>query len=228
MTLHVYPDITQGTEEWDDLRRGMVTASAVGKLITPKTVAPASNPESRGLQAVLAAERITGYTEPTYVSDDMWRGREDEPIARQLYADHFGVEVKQMGFMCRDDSGHPIGYSPDGLVGDDGCIEIKSRRQHVHLKTILDDHPPIENMAQMQCALLVSGREWCDYISFSGGMPFWTKRVFPQQKWFDAILKAVELFENNVAEMIRLYQDSVIGLPETERNPLITGELKLA
>lgn len=215
MALMTY-DVEQGTEEWDDLRRGIVTASAVGKLVTPKTIQPASNDTSRDLTKSLAAERFTGYTEPTYVSDDMWRGREDEPIARALYAEHY-APVTQTGFMIRDDWGFPIGYSPDGLVGDDGLIEIKSRRQKNHFKTVLDGHPPIDDMAQLQCGLLVSGREWIDYISYSGGMAMWVKRVFPQQKWFDAIVAAVQAFEQNVPEMIRIYQDGAEGLHMTER-----------
>ncbi|WP_027503321.1 lambda exonuclease family protein [Rhodococcus sp. UNC363MFTsu5.1] len=216
MTLTEFPSITQGTDEWHDQRRGIVTASAVGKLVTAKTLQTASNTESRGLTALLAAERITGWTDPTYISDDMLRGIEDEPLARDVYAEHY-APVTETGFMIREDQGVKIGYSPDGLVGDDGLIEIKSRRQKIHLETILSGHPPIENMPQLQCGLLVSGRDWIDYVSYCGGMPLWVKRVFPDQRWFDAINSAVRALEENAAEMIRLYEESVAGLPATER-----------
>lgn len=211
-----FPDVIQGTDEWHDQRRGMVTASVVGKLITAKTMKPASNPESRGLTALLVAERITGWTEMTYVSDDMLRGIEDEPRARDKYSEHHSP-VTETGFMVEDRWGFEIGYSPDGLVGTDGLIEVKSRRPKKHLETILADHPPIENMAQMQCGLLVSGRQWCDYVSYCGGMPLWVKRVRPDEKWQTAIVEAVRAFEANAAEMLRLYADSVTGLPTTER-----------
>ncbi|WP_075833595.1 MULTISPECIES: lambda exonuclease family protein [unclassified Rhodococcus (in: high G+C Gram-positive bacteria)] len=215
-TLIELPDLEQGSEEWHAQRRGIVTASVVGQLVTTKTLKPASNDVSRGLTRLLVAERITGWTDPMYVSDDMLRGIEDEPKARDKYSEHY-APVTEIGFMIREDHDVKIGYSPDGLIGDDGLIEVKSRRQKKHLETILADEPPAENLAQMQCGLLVSGREWCDYISYCGGMPLWVKRVFPDQRWFDAILAAVDAFEENAAEMIRLYDERTVGLPMTER-----------
>lgn len=216
MTLTVLPDLIQGTDEWLDQRRGMVTASVVGQLITPKTIKPCSNDYSRALTAQLVAERITGWTDPVYVSDDMLRGTEDEPRAVATYEEHY-APVTTVGFMIRDFGDYRIGYSPDGLVGDDGLIECKSRRPKKHLQTILSDEVPPENLAQIQCGLLVSGREWCDYLSYCGGMPMWVKRVTPDQRWFDAIREAVELFENTAAEMVAAYQLATEGLPPTER-----------
>lgn len=218
MTLHQYPDLIQGTDEWLDVRRGIVTASVVGRLITPATIKPANNPESRSLTMLLAAERITNWTDPIYVSDDMLRGTEDEPKARDLYSEHH-APVTETGFMVRDDWGYRIGYSPDGLVGDDGLIEVKSRRAKKHLQTILEDAVPTENMAQLQCGLLVSGRAWCDYISYCGGMPLWVKRVHPDQKWQDAIVAAVAKFEQAVGVMTATYEARTLGLPMTERTP---------
>lgn len=215
MTLKIH-NLIQGTDEWLAARCGMVTASAVGKLITPKTVQPASNPDSRSLTMLLASERITGWTEPTYQSEDMLRGIEDEPIARAKYAEHY-APVEEVGFMVEDRWGFQLGYSPDGLVGDEGLIEIKSRRPKNHLATIIADEVPLENMAQLQCGMLVSGRKWVDYISFSAGMPLFVKRVYPQEKWFNAIITAVEQLEENIAEMLRIYEESTAGLPMTDR-----------
>lgn len=218
MSLIELPDLEQGSEEWLAQRRGMVTASVVGQLVTAKTLKPASNDYSRALTASLAAERITNWTEPVYVNADMQRGIDDEPRARDLYAEHYGVPVKQTGFMIRElDGGHLLGYSPDGLVEDDGLIEIKSRRQKKHLQTILNDAVPLENMAQIECGLLVSGRAYCDYLSYCGGMPMWRKRVLPDPKWFEAIIAAVEQFEKNAAEMVATYNARTVGLPKTER-----------
>lgn len=217
MSLHVYDDLIQGTDEWLKARRGIVTASTVGRLITPKTIKPASNPDSRALAAQLVAERITGWSEEPYVSHDMLRGSLDEPVARALYAEHY-APVAEVGFMVRDDWGFKIGYSPDGLVGDDGLIEIKSRRPRQHLATILAGEVPAENMAQIQCGLLVSGRQWCDYISYCGGMPMWVTRVEPDPRWHEAILAAVAQFEQVAAEMIAAYEVAVAGFPMTERS----------
>jgi len=216
MTLNVLPDLIQGSTEWHDQRRGIVTASVVGKLITEKTIKPASNDYSRELIDLLTAERITGYTEPTFVSSDMFRGQLDEPIARDLYSQHY-APVTEVGFMINDDHGFKLGFSPDGLVGDDGLIEIKSRRQKKQLQTIVSDLVPGENMAQIQCGLLVSGREWCDYVSYSGGMPLYVKRVFPDSRWFTAIIQAVSLFEEAAAKTVAEYANKVVGLPKTER-----------
>jgi predicted phage-related endonuclease len=129
----------------------------------------------------------------------MLRGIEDEPRAVEVYSEHF-APVTTVGFMVRDDWGFSIGYSPDGLVGEDGLIEVKSRRAKKHLQTILADEVPAENMAQLQCGLLVSGRKWLDYVSYSGGMPLYVKRVEPDQRWFDAIVEAVEGFEFAASE----------------------------
>jgi hypothetical protein len=217
MGLHTYSDLVQGTDEWLEARRGIVTASVVGQLITPRTIKPAANADSRALTAQLVAERITGWSEQPYVSHDMLRGSRDEPVARGVYAEHY-APVAEVGFMVRDDWGFRIGYSPDGLVGDDGLIEIKSRRPKEHLATILADAVPPENMAQIQCGLLVSGRLWCDYVSYCGGMPMWTKRIEPDPRWSDAILAAVEAFEAAAAEMVAIYSERTTGLPATERS----------
>lgn len=215
--LTVLPDLIQGTEEWLRQRCGIVTASVVGRLITP-TLKVAKNDVSRGLTVTLAAERITGHVDPVAISSDMWRGIEDEPRAREVYGKHF-APVEEVGLMLRDDWGFKIGYSPDGLVGDDGLIECKSRLQKKHVQTILADQVPAENMAQLQCGLLVSGREWVDYVSYSGGMPLWVKRVTPDRAWFDVIVAAVDAFESAAADIVARYWSAVDGLPLTERTP---------
>jgi hypothetical protein len=216
MTLEVFNELEQGTPEWLAARCGIVTASVVGQLITPKTIKPAVNDYSRGLTATLVAERITGHVEPMQVSQAMMRGTLDEPYARDAYSEHH-APADEVGFLVRDDWGFRLGYSPDGLVGDDGLIEIKSRAQKKHLQTILADEVPLENMAQIQCGLLVSGREWLDYVSFCSGMPLWTKRVLPDPRWFTAIIESVSAFEETAAGMIATYKTLTAELPETER-----------
>src|SRR5690625_7473329 len=89
MTLTVYDDFDQGSGAWFEARRGIITASVVGSMITPKTVQPSNNQTSRGLITTLAAERITGHVEETYMSYDMRRGVELEHYARVALAKHF-------------------------------------------------------------------------------------------------------------------------------------------
>ena len=217
MTLHIYEELEQGSDEWLAARCGIVTASVVGQLITAKTVKPAANDYSRALTASLVAERITGHVEPVFPNADMERGTLAEPYARDIYAEHRGVEVAQVGFIVREEPTWKLGFSPDGLVDGVGTIEIKAPRQKTHLSTILADEVPLQYMAQCQAGLLVTGREWCDFISYSGGMPLFVKRVQPDKRWHDAITKAVEAFEANAADMIAAYNTATADMPPTER-----------
>jgi hypothetical protein len=194
-------------------RQDILEASRGGE---HRVIEPARNDVSRSLTALLAAERITGYTEPTYISNDMWRGIEDEPRAIDVYSEHY-APVTRMGIMVLERDGWRLGYSPDGLVGDDGLVEVKSRRQRIQLTTILSGEVPAEVMAQLQTGLLVSGRKWIDYISYSGGMPLYVKRVYPDARWFNAIAQAVDQFERTAAEMIATYHFVAAGLHMTER-----------
>lgn len=228
MTLHTYPNLFQGTTEWHDLRRGILTASVIGQLITPATLKVADNPKSRAIVAELASERITGFTDEHYSSADMDRGHEVEPLAIAAYEKHTGNPVTTLGFMVNDDHGFKIGCSPDGLVDDDGMVECKSRRPKIHLQTILADNVPAANIAQCQAALFVSGREWLDYVSFSGGMRLFVKHVKPDPQWFDAILATATQFERAVTQMVDTYLDRTVGMPETERVDFNLVELKLS
>ena len=216
MSLHVYDQIEQGSEEWHAARRGIITASVVGQFITPKTIKVAANDKTRAMAYQLIAERITGHTEDTYVSRDMEAGHFIEPLARDLYSEHY-APATEVGFMVRDDWGFKIGYSPDGIVGDDGLIEIKRRFAKFHLQTILSDEVPLEHMAQCQTGLIVSGRKWIDFISYCGGMPLCVKRVLPDRLWREAILKAVLDFEESAEIMIDAYHAATLGMPATER-----------
>lgn len=216
MTLHTYPDVEQRSDEWHELRRGMVTASAVGQLLTP-TLKVADNDASRGLIASLVAERVTGWTDPTWVNADMMRGVEHEPIARDRYAEANGVEVTEIGFCVLEQDGWQLGYSPDGFVGEDGLLEVKCPRMKGHLSTIVRDQVPAHYMAQLQAGLLVTGRKFIDYVSFSSGMPLFTKRVHPDPKWQAAIPEAVAAFEKAAEALASEYLTAAADLPATER-----------
>jgi hypothetical protein len=278
MTLHVYEELQQGTEEWLAVRRGIVTASVVGKLLTigapgplhydcpvcfssageacisltrkattaiktphneraavaaarakeaPPVVSVADNDTSHALTATLVAERIAGFTEDVFVNADMFRGVESEPIARDLYARHH-APVEQVGFMRLDEDWGALGYSPDGLVGVDGLIEVKAPRAKTHILTVIAGDVPTYNYAQLQAGLLVSGRKWVDFIPYVGGLPLWKTRVHPDPAWHDAITAAVTQFEKTAADMCAAYTQATAALPITERIDFNTVELKLA
>ncbi|MFI2563044.1 YqaJ viral recombinase family protein [Paenarthrobacter sp. NPDC018779] len=182
----------------------------------PPVLKTTANEYTRNLTLTLVSERITGYVDPTPMSRDMERGTLDEPYARDKYSEHH-APAREVGFMVREYDWGSIGYSPDGLVGDDGLIEIKAPKPKKHLATILAGEVPLEHMAQIQTGLLVSGRDWLDFISYSGGMPLWTRRVHPDPVWHAAILEAAQTFETTSAAMIATYQQLTSNLPATER-----------
>ena len=211
MTIKYHHDIEQGSDEWHALRCGILTASEMKLIVTP-TMKTASNDKERSHLYELLGQRITGHVEPSYISDDMLRGREDEIEARIRYEEHY-QPVTECGFITSDDIGFVIGYSPDGLVGDDGLIECKSRRQKYQVETILQDEVPAEYMIQCQTGLMVTRRKWLDFISYSAGLPMFVKRVFPNQAMQDAIAQASYAFEKRIELARTKYADNLARFP---------------
>lgn len=204
--INYYQDIEQGSEAWAALRCGRMTASEMKLLVTEKEKKVAKNDKVRAHMYELLAQRITGYVEPSYVGEDMLRGKQDEVEARIQYEYHYG-EVQQMGFITNDKWGFTIGYSPDGLVGDDGAIECKSRKQKLQLQTILSKEVPDEHIIQVQTGLLVSERDYIDYISYCGGMYMVTMRVVPDIELQAVIINAAEKFEEDIVRNMALYKE---------------------
>lgn len=213
--LKIYEELEQGTDEWLEARRGILTASEMKLIITPKFKL-ADNDKSRAHVYEIAAQRISKYVEPHYVSDDMLRGEAGEIEARNYYANKYGA-VEQVGFMTEDKFGYTLGYSPDGLVGTDGLIEIKSPRQKTQIETIANDMMPEEHMAQVQTGLLVSGRKWCDFISYHGGLHLYVKRIYPDPEIQAVLIEASERFEQNVIDCVERYRNNTKDLILTER-----------
>lgn len=213
-----HTDIIQGSDEWEALRIGLLTASEMHKIITP-TLKIADNKDTRTHVYELLAQRITRYVEPHFYSDDMARGHEDEIEARKLYAKHY-APVTTCGFITNDRWGFTIGYSPDGIVGDDGLIECKSRRQKYQVQTIADGEVPAEYMIQLQTGLLVSERQWIDFISYSGGLPLYRHRVHADAEIQQAIVTAAAAFEARLAEKEQEYRATLANMDQviqTER-----------
>ena len=170
----------------------------------------------------LAAERISGHVEETFTTWDMQRGHDDEPKARDEYEQRNNVTVDEIGFMTRTIDGVTIGYSPDGLVADDGLIECKSRRQATQLAHWINgDKPsvPAENMAQLQTGLLVSGRDWIDYLGFAEGWPTLEIRVYPEAQWAAVIVAAAKYAETEIQRITTTYTERTAGLTPSERTP---------
>lgn len=213
MTIIIHEELIQGSEAWLAARCGILTASEM-KLIVTKTLRVASNDKERIHLFELMAQRITKYVEPKFVSDSMLRGTCDEIEARALYAERY-APVTEVGFISNDRYGFVLGYSPDGLVGDDGLIECKSRGQRFQIETITECFAkglaPEDYLLQLQTGLLVSEREWVDFISYSGGLPMIVIRVFPDNIVHDAILDASIAFEKRLVEKMERYRETLLG-----------------
>ncbi len=201
-------DLVQGSEEWHQARCGLLTASEMRLIVTP-TLKAASNDKERAHLYELLAQRITGYVEPKYISDDMLRGIDDENDALKAYGKNY-AKVIQVGFVTNDKWGFTIGYSPDGLIGDDGQVECKSRSQKYQVQTICDyvSNETIDPdfMIQVQTGLLVTERQWCDLVSYCGGLYMATVRVLPDEKIQAAIVEAATAFEARLAEKMAKYE----------------------
>ena len=221
MNLHpdcVVHEVEQGSDEWHEIRCGLLTASAVSALVTP-TLKLANNDKTRQHVYEIAAQRISKYTEPTYYNDAMMRGHVDEVNARDLYSERV-APVCETGIITRDIGGAVIGFSPDGCgVFDPFGIEVKSRIQKYQIQTIATNEVPKEHILQIQTGLLVTGWEYMDYISYSGGLPMWTIRCEPIEEYQEAIKEAAIEFERQVQEIIDTYHERLAGVDviETER-----------
>ena len=216
MALTIYDQLEQGGTAWLEARAGILTASTIGQLITAKTIKPAMNDRSRGLCQTLIAERITGHVEPVHPNRAMTRGTLLEPEARRIYAAQTGQDVDEVGFARLDTDTYTLGSSPDGLVGETGGIEIKSPSAKVHVATVLSGAIPDYNRAQVQAFLHVTGREWCDFISYYPGEPLFIIRDYPDPRWQAAIVSAAEQFEETARSAVARYETVTHGLPATE------------
>lgn len=219
-----YTDLHQGSDEWLEARRGILTASEMKLILTP-TLKTARNDKTRAHVYELAAQRISGFVEARYIGDDMLRGQDDEIYARMAYAEHF-APVEDMGFIVNRKFGFPIGYSPDGMVGDDGLIEIKSRLQKLQVQTMVEHVAtggksiPADFVLQHQTGLIVSERKWIDFISYCGGLPMIVIRVWPDDQVQAAIIEAACEFEAEIQDQMTTYRAAVNAMPkviETER-----------
>lgn len=222
MTITYHRDIIQGSDEWHQVRLGILTASEMKHVITAKTLKTADNETARQHVWELAAQRISKYVEPSYIGDDMLRGWEDEIKARAKYEEHTGQQVEEVGFITNDKWGFAIGYSPDGcVVGTNGGIECKSRRQKYQVQTVVEWHRlktvPSDFLIQLQTGLLVAEWEWIDLVSYSGGLHMPIMRVHPDLKIQEAIVEAATVFEGKVAEAVKDYEKATVGMALTER-----------
>lgn len=152
-------NIQQGSEEWLKVRCGLITASNFDKLVTSKGEL---SKQYKTLLYKLAGEKVTGQKEESHTSDSMQRGIELEAEAREVYEMIKDCEVQEVGFFLGDG----FGASPDGLVGVDGLLEIKCPKASTHVSYLDNNNLPTKYIQQVQGQLFVTGRKYCDFMSY--------------------------------------------------------------
>lgn len=185
----------QGSPEWFAARCGKVTASRMADLMAQtRNGWGASRANYMG---ELIVERMTQQPAERYENAAMRWGTDNEPQARAAYEFMQGVEVVEVGFVP-----HPkiamAGASPDGLVGDDGCLEIKCPNTATHIETLLTQAVPDKYAKQMQWQMACTERAWCDFVSYDPRMPahlqMFVKRVKADAKMQEIMEREVEAF----------------------------------
>ena len=199
--------IEQGSPEWLALRAGKVTASRVSDVMAKTTTAAYQN-----YMADLIAERLTGQKAESFTNAAMQWGVDKEPQARVEYEIKTGSLVEQVAFVE-----HPtiqmFGCSPDGYVGEDGLIEIKCPNTSTHIDYIRQDKAPAKYVNQMQCQMAVTGRKWCDFVSFDPRLPEKLQLFIVRLERDDEYISKMEVV---VQEFLNEVTSAVSGLKERE------------
>ncbi|KFG68671.1 lambda exonuclease family protein [Microvirga sp. BSC39] len=182
-------EIVQGSDEWLAVRVGKVTASRVADVVAKtKTGYGASR---ANYMAELIAERLTGEPAERFTNSAMKWGTEQEPDARVAYEFRVDAEVVQVGFVP-----HPTiamtGASPDGLVGEEGLVEIKCPNTATHIDTLLSQTVPGKYVTQMMWQMACTGRQWCDFVSYDPRMPEHMRLFVKRVHRDDALIASLE------------------------------------
>ena len=158
----------QGSDAWFNIRIGKVTASRVADVLAKTKTGYSTTRDN--YMAQLVCERLTGQKGESFTNAAIQHGTETEPLARAAYEARYDVLVDEVGFVS-----HPTiemsGASPDGLVGEDGLIEIKCPNTATHIETLLSESVPNKYYTQMQFQIACTGRKWCDFLSFDNRLP---------------------------------------------------------
>ena len=201
--MNIIESCEQGSEAWLLMRLRKVTASRVKDVLTKgRGNSPSKTAESYMME--LIAEALTGQSKPFFENDAMKWGTETEPQARAMYEVNNGfVSVKEVAFVEYNEF---IGISPDGLVGDDGLLEIKCPNTTTQIKRALSDDYSADYKAQIQMQLWVTERKWCDFLSFDPRLDcaagYLQQRVYRDEDYIEEMKVKVYAFVERMNELI--------------------------
>lgn len=218
-------EIEQGTPEWHMQRLGKATASRIADIIA-KTKSGYSTSRAN-YAAQLVTERLTGVPTEGFTNAAMQWGTEKEPEARIAYEFRHDADVVQASFID-----HPsiadAGASPDGLVGEDGMLEIKCPNSATHIDTLIEQQVPAKYVTQMMWQMACTGRQWCDFVSFDPRLPesmrFFCKRVERDDAVIADLEKEVVAFLGEVRSKVEALRRAYEPQAEQEPELLMAGE----
>ena len=195
--------IEQRSPQWFQQRLGRATASRISDIVA-KTKSGYSASRANYM-AQLVVERMTNKQAESYSNAAMEWGTEQEPLARAAYEAEVDVLVEEVGMID-----HPTvemsGASPDGLVGDDGLVEIKCPTTATHIDTLMGEQAPKKYYDQMQWQMACTGRKWCDFVSFDPRMPeglqLFVKRVERDDEYIAMLESEVATFLQEVSDKV--------------------------
>lgn len=190
----------QGSDEWLRDRVGKATASKLSDVLAKGGGATRAN-----YLAEIAVGRLTGEPEESYENAAMKRGKELEPLARSLYELTYGVDVVETGFVD-----HPTialcGASPDGLIGEDGVLEIKCRNKAKHIAYWITGKISKDEFSQAQWEMECTGRDWVDLVAYHPEFPahlqLYVKRIECDEAWLEEARAATQVFLAEVADTV--------------------------
>lgn len=192
----------QGTEGWKKDRVGYVTASRFADVMSKIKSGEAA--ARYNYKAEIVAERLTGLPTESYTNAAMQWGIDHEDEARAIYATITGKEVAETGLVKHATA--KAGASPDGLVGNDGLIEIKCPNTATHIMTLLSGTSPKKYYAQMQGQMWITGRKWCDFVSYDPRLDakraIYITRVERDDDYIESLENAVLDFLEEVDDLI--------------------------
>ena len=195
MKIH---NFEQRTEDWYNIRKGKMTASNADTIIA----------NGKGLETYiynLMAEYYSSAEKENYINADMQRGIDLEPEARLEFEFYTDLDVQEVGFIEYNEF---IGVSPDGLIGDDGLIEIKCPNDSVYFKLLLSDNIKPEYIAQMQMQLYVTDRQYCYFVSYNPNFEksLYIKKITRDEEMIEKLKKGLDKGTEFIKEIKKQFE----------------------
>ena len=202
--MNIITTVEQGSAEWLEMRLGKITASKMKDVMTNgRGSSPSKTSESYMME--LIAEKLTGESKPFFENDAMRWGTETEPQARSMFELREGLDVQEVAFI---EEGEHLGVSPDGLIGEDGLIEIKCPTTTTQIKRALSDNYAADYKDQIQMQLWISGRKYCYFLSFDPRLDcdagYLLQKVERDEEHIEKMIAKTEAFIIKMKELLKI------------------------